>query len=154
MSQCTIGLAARQWREYGRPDAARGALTTGLVYRRTTDLYIERATLSAEEGDAEGALNDLNEALTIDPTDGDAMALRAAAKRRLGDRGGAYADAQRAVELRPVSALGWLELGKSEQERGDKPAARRAWLKAIDVSPSSKAAALARGELQDMDGNG
>ncbi|MGB0853883.1 MAG: tetratricopeptide repeat protein [Pikeienuella sp.] len=146
--------AARQWREYGRPDAARGALNSGLVYHKTTALFIERASLSAEESLTQSALDDLNAALALDPKDGEAMALRAAAKRRLGDEGGAYRDAQKAVELRPVSPSAWLELGKSEKSRGDKNAARRAWLKAIDVAPSSKAAALARGELQDMDGGG
>lgn len=146
--------AARQWREYGRPDAARGALNTGLVYRKTTALYIERASLSAEENLTQAALDDLNAALAIDPGDGEAMALRAAAKRRLGDTGGALRDARQAVELRPVSPSAWLELGKAEKDRSDRDAARRAWLKAIDVAPSSKAAALARGELQDMDGGG
>lgn len=146
--------AARQWREYGRPDAARGALNTGLVYSKTSALYIERASLSAEESLTQAALDDLNAALTVNPSDGEAMALRAAAKRRLGDSGGALRDAQKAVELRPVSPSGWLELGKSEKARGDRDAARRAWLEAIDVAPSSKAASLARGELQDMDGGG
>lgn len=146
--------AARQWLVYGRPDAARGALTTGLAYRKSIPLFVERAALSAEEGQLQAALDDLNAALAIDPTEGEAMALRAAAKRRLGDVGGAHRDAQSAVELRPVSPSAWLELGKAEKERGDKNAARRAWLKAIDVAPSSKAASLARGELQDMDGGG
>lgn len=146
--------AARQWRDYGRLDAARGALNTGLVYQQSTALLIERATLSVEEGLTQSALDDLNAALKIDPSDGEVMALRSAAKRRLGDDGGAYLDAQAAVELRPVSPAAWLELGKAEKARADKNAARRAWLKAIDVAPSSKAAALARGELQDMDGGG
>lgn len=144
--------AARQWLQADAPGAAMGAVDSGLGFHPTPTLYIERAALKAEARDYEGARDDLGRALTLDPENADAFALRAAAERRMGDANAALRDAERATGLNPISPLAWLEVGLAQQALGRKNDARQAWLRAIDVAPGSRAAALARGELQDMDG--
>ncbi|MEM7268682.1 MAG: tetratricopeptide repeat protein, partial [Pseudomonadota bacterium] len=146
--------AALLWRQDGSSDAAFGALDTALKYQRTPRVLIERSILHAERRAWEEAKADLDEALRMAPGDDEALALRAAANRRLGDHRAALQDAEQAIAVRPVSAAGWFELGKAELALGRKNGARRAWLKAIDVSPGGPYAALARGQLQDMDGGG
>ena len=59
----------------------------------------QRAKQRLKQGDAVGALADLDRALAVDPRDQRALLGRAAVRERLGDRTGALADAERASAL-------------------------------------------------------
>lgn len=149
-----LAQAARQWRLAGDPDAAKSALNAAISIEATPELYVERATLRADDRAFEDARADLDEALRLAPRYEEALTLRAAAHRRLGDGQAARRDALLAIEYRPVSATAWFELGAAERALGQKDAARRSFLKSIDLAPGAPSAALARGQLQDMDGGG
>lgn len=147
-----LGQAARIWREVGQSGAARAALDAAVRLAPNPALLVERASLHAEAEDWTAAREDLDSAIRDDPQNAAALTLRAAAERKLGDLEAARADALRAIELRPVSSAAWFELGMAERAMGLNDGARRSWLKAIDLAPEGPAAAMARGELQDMDG--
>ena len=150
----TLIEASRQYALAGMDSASRSTLDSAIRIEATPAALIERASLRAGDRDWEGARADLDAAITAEPRDAEALALRSAARLHLGDLDGARRDATLAIEYRPVSAMAWYLLGLAEQAMGLKDAARRSWLKAIDVAPGGEAASLARGAIQDMDGGG
>ncbi|MEM7545935.1 MAG: tetratricopeptide repeat protein [Pseudomonadota bacterium] len=141
------------WKDYGDATAARAAIDAAIKITPEPEFLMDRAALSAARGEWTAALNDLNRAVSRAPRNEEALTLRASAKRQLGDLDGANIDALAAIEIRPVSAAAWFELGMVQAALGQKDGARRSWLKAIDLAPGGPSAALARGALQDMDGN-
>lgn len=146
--------AALLWRQQSEIDAAFGALDTAMKYQATPRVLIDRSLLHAERRAWEKAHADLSQALALTPRDVEALALRAAANRRMGDANAAKRDAMLAIEYLPISPAAWFELGKAEFALGRRDGARRSWLKTIDLAPGSPFATLARGALQDMDGGG
>ena len=61
--------------------------------------YVKRGNLKLDKGDLNGALDDFNKALEMDPTISDVYLNRGAIKQALGDNDGANCDFKKAREL-------------------------------------------------------
>ena len=109
------------------------------------------ARLKAEQGDWQGAVNDLDGALARGEPDAGLLVLRASARLHLGERAAARDDLLRATEIAPELAPVWLERGALEALSGDRDAARAAWLRAIELDRDGIDGAAARLRLQTME---
>jgi Flp pilus assembly protein TadD len=96
-------------------------------------------------------MDDLNQALLLDPKRGDALVLRAAVWRRMEMFDEARSDIDKAVALDPEDAEALLERGIIRQLVGDNAGARQDWTHAREVDPNSEAAELAAQNLTLLD---
>ena len=136
--------------EHGR-SAASHALMLARAPRAALTLS---ARLKAARGDWQGAVNDLDGALSRGEPDAGLLVLRASARLRLGERVAARADLMWATELAPDLASIWLERGALEALSDDRDAARAAWLKAIEMDRDGVVGEAARLRLQRMEAGG
>ena len=97
------------------------------------------------------AMDDLNQALALDATRGDALVLRAAVWRRMDNLDEARSDIDKAIALDPGDAEALLESGILRQRMGDATGARKDWKRAQEVDPNSEAAELAAQNLTLLD---
>src|SRR5262249_44385650 len=72
-----------------------------------------------KKDDDRSVVADCNKAIELDPNDGVAYRLRAAALANLGDLGGAIDDANKAIALRPGDALAYNARGVARKNRGE-----------------------------------
>lgn len=133
--------------ELGRAAASRALL----LARDPRPALTLSARLKAEQGDWQGAADDLDGALAQGGPDAGLLVLRASARRRLGDLAAARGDLSRAAEQAPGMASVWLERGSLEAAAGDHDAARAAWLKAIDLDRDGFDGEAAQLRLQRME---
>lgn len=109
------------------------------------------AAVLLSEGDASGALSELDSALAGGDATPRLLVLRAAAQRRLGSLVAARDDAEHATELAPESASAWLERGRVAAGLGDPADARKALLRAIELDRGGKLGMAAQNTLQRME---
>ena len=102
-------------------------------------------------GRAAGAMDDLDQALLLDPSRVDAWVLRAAIWRRMDMLDEARSDIDKAVALSPEDAEALLERGIVRQLMGNMDGARQDWTRAEQVDPNSEAAELAAQNLTLLD---
>jgi Flp pilus assembly protein TadD len=96
-------------------------------------------------------MDDLNQALLLDASRGDALVLRASVWRQLNMLDEARSDVEKALALDPDDAEALLERGILRQRGGDMAGARRDWTRAQEVDPNSDAAELAAQNLTLLD---
>jgi Flp pilus assembly protein TadD len=96
-------------------------------------------------------MDDLNQALSQDPSRSDALVLRASLWRRMDMLDEARTDIEKALVLDPDDAEALLERGILRQRMGDLAGARRDWTQAQTVDPNSEAAELAAQNLTLLD---
>jgi tetratricopeptide (TPR) repeat protein len=109
------------------------------------------AAARLSDGDAAGALRELDRALAGGEATVRLLVLRSAAQRRLGDFVAARDDARHATELAPDSASAWLERGRVAARIGDREDARDAFFRAIDLDRGGTLGAAAQNALQRME---
>ena len=109
------------------------------------------ARIKADQGDWQGAVNDLDGALAAGEPDAGLLVLRASARLHIGEHVAARADLSLAAEIAPDLASVWLERGTLEALSGDRDAARAAWLRAIELGRDGIVAEAARLRLQTME---
>ena len=97
------------------------------------------------------ALNDLNQAIALDPNFGDAYLYRAYVKRDIKDIAGAVTDIKQVLELLPGLPVAVLERGSLKELIGDKKGARKDWETIIKQAPSSEEAKAARKKIIGLD---
>lgn len=115
------------------------------------DVLEDRAVVRIEFGEPWDAVDDLNAVLDRQPNRVSALALRAAAYRRLETLDLAKADVDRALALEPTNPDALLEAGILARVTGNDAAARTAWMTVLRTAPESAAAETARGNLARMD---
>jgi tetratricopeptide (TPR) repeat protein len=71
-------------------------------------IYVNRAGARSNLGDHQGALNDANQAIQLDPKNVFAYMNRANARGNLGDHQGALNDANQAIQLDPKNVFAYL----------------------------------------------
>ena len=144
--------AGQSWLLAHQPDRAFSAQTEGLVLvPGAPDLLVDRAQSQAEQKDYQGALNDLNEALSNAPDRVDALTFRATARRYLDDLKGAKADIARALQLDDHYQDAWLEDGIEKALEEDKEGAKRSFANVLSLAPQSEAAVTAKRDLEVLD---
>ena len=144
--------AGEAWFLAGKPDKATRATSAAIgLQPRVSGYYIDRAQDWAARKDYAAAEADLSVALNLAPSNADAFALRASARRYLGKNDDALADANTALELQPNNPDALLERGILYRLAGKKDKARADWLRILNGMPDSTAAGIARKNLELMD---
>ena len=102
---------------------------------RRSSFFSTRAALLLSVGRLDEALPDVNQALTTDPQDGHALALRAIIHVTQNNKAQALADAKQAVALSPRSAAAMIALSYAQQANFKIVAARDTLLQAVGQQP-------------------
>ncbi len=95
--------------------------------------------------DFKGAINDLNEAIRINPKYTEAYNRRGNARSMLGDRQGAIADYSQAIQINPNYDSSYTNRGRVRVDLGDKQGAIADYNQAIKINPNSYIAYNNRG---------
>jgi tetratricopeptide (TPR) repeat protein len=85
-------------------------------------------------GDRQGAIQDYNEAIRLNPKDAFAYTNRGNARADLGDRQGAIQDYNEAIRLNPQFAFAYTNRGSARSALGDKQGAIADYQKAADLA--------------------
>ncbi len=109
------------------------------------------AAVRLADGDAAGAVAEIDATMASGDATARLLVLRSAAERRLGDFVAARDDAQRATELAPKSPSAWLERGRVAARIGDRQDARDALLRAVSLDRGGKLGLAAQNALQRME---
>ena len=136
-----LSQAGQAWMLAGAPALAEAAFARGL-------------SLTPDDPDYWGAVEDLDAALDIAPGRDDAFSFRAAAYRRLEFPDLAADDVTRALAHNPSNVDALLERAILALAVDDVAAARTDLSRVLLTDPTSKAAALAREFLTELDANG
>jgi tetratricopeptide (TPR) repeat protein len=112
---------------------ASGAFT-GLALAK---LHTNRGVERKQKGDLDGALQDYDIALGLNPGDFFAFNNRANVRRDKGDTAGAISDYSEAVRLEPAYAAAYVNRGLVQERSGD-PEAARASFNAALAAPATK----------------
>lgn len=135
------GLSSQQYYEQGIELFDKGKLRKAEAYltksielekRVPLPLY-SRAHLKNATGRKQEALEDYNDALTLDPNFYEAYENRGAIKDELGDYDGAIADYSKSLEINTKSSVSYLNRGNSKYRKGDKKGACDDWTKAKEL---------------------
>ena len=144
--------AARGWMDVASYDRALENLdkSAALSFANTA-ILLDRALVHAALQNYWSAVDDLNQALDIDPTAIDALVLRGSAYRKLKVSSLALDDIERALAADSSNVDALLELGLLARGRDNKTAARLAWVKVLALAPESSTADAVRLHIQNMD---
>lgn len=143
-----LAQAARAWLVAEDPTAARAAIDRALaLVPDDPTLLTDRAEVRAQDGDYQGAIEDLSAALALEPRSADALVFRASASRRLGRIDAALADLATALAIQPRHPEGLLERGLIRNLKGDREGAREDWQAVVGSAPGTPAAEVAIGYL-------
>ena len=107
--------------------------------------YNDRGVARSEEGEVNGAINDLDRAIALNPSFELAYRNRAVAKTRKGDFDSAIADSTRAIELDPKDAVAYVDRGFAKSRQGDFAGASSDYDQALQLNPKYSGAYIARG---------
>lgn len=132
------------------------ALAVALLAPQDARKLWERAVDKQAAGDHQGALEDVNQALQLDPDHFSALLTRSMVKISLEDYEGAYADASRAAELGPRSVHARAGAGSAAFLLEKFPEAVDWYTQALQIDPDRANLYLFRGRarygLGDYDG--
>lgn len=143
---------AQFWLDAGELAKARMAIDAAISTETPqVQTFITGSRIAAAEGNWIDAIDHLDIALEALPEDVEALALRAAALRKLGRTLEALADANHAAELDPANPLVAFEKGAILAVLGQREEARAEWILAINLDPASPAAAMARANIDRLD---
>jgi tetratricopeptide (TPR) repeat protein len=97
--------------------------------------YFNRAVEKQKNGDQEGALQDFNEAIRLQPDYVEAYNERGEIRKSLGDTKGAISDFSQAIQLKPNFAYAYNNRGVVRYYSSDKKGAIEDYNKAIELNP-------------------
>ena len=95
--------------------------------------YIAQGDAKYNSGDKQGAIEDYERAIAVDPQNAEAYSSRGTAKYDLGDKEAAIEDYDRAIELQPDFALAYVGRSTVKFDLGDKEAAIQDMSKAAEL---------------------
>lgn len=147
-----LAQAARAWQAAGEAGHALDAIARAVALRPADmDLRIDRAELLAEAGRLWEAVDELDAVLERNPASALALAMRAAARRRLDAPELARDDVARALAADPRLAEAWLESGILNRQAGRLDAARRDWLQVLVLDADGPAGDAARAQIEALE---
>jgi len=106
---------------------------------------LSQATQKEKDGDLQGALGQLNQALALEPENGSALARRGMLKTRLNDTDEAMQDFNQAIKLEPDNFSAYLGRGLLHRQMKDTDASLADLNEAVKLAPSLPQLYLARG---------
>lgn len=151
-----LAQAGQGWRLQSDLTRAYAAQTTALKIvpqgsKQHMEILLDRAGTLADAAKYKDVIEDVDDALRIDPSNATGWAYRAAAHRYLGDEDEALKDAENAVKVGPNDQGALLERGNLYRMKRRLAEARRDWLKILEIDPDTAAADAARLNIEHMD---
>jgi len=148
-----LAQAGQAWLMAHKTERAYAAQTAALKLRpRDVDLLIDRSITLADAKNYWEAIDDLNQAIVLDPRRADAHVLRASAYRYVDSLELAGEDVAAALALEPRNLDALVERGIVKRLTNDPSGARQDWLTVLRAAPpDSPAAELARDNLAKLD---
>ncbi|MFM8681993.1 MAG: tetratricopeptide repeat protein, partial [Alphaproteobacteria bacterium] len=147
-----LAQAARAWQAAAEPARALDAIGRAVGLRPDdAELRLDRAELLAEAGKLWEAVDDLDAVLDRAPANAQALAMRAAARRRLEAPELARDDVARALAADPRLPEAWLESGILNRQAGRLDAARRDWLQVLVLDADGPAGDAARAQIEALE---
>lgn len=110
-------------------------------------LLLRKGLRAMEANEADGAVEDLDAAITLQPDFPESWVLRAQAQAATGDRAAAAADLREALRLEPRHFGALLALAELQEDAGDLPGALRSLEAALRINPHLPGGAARRREL-------
>lgn len=98
-------------------------------------LLLNRSDQDLQEGDAEDALDAVDDALVLAPDYSEAWLRRALAHLHLGDYSGAIRDIEAVLAREPRHFVALQTLSRIAEAQGDWKGALAAWRKALEIDP-------------------
>jgi tetratricopeptide (TPR) repeat protein len=130
--------SAREAADQGQWDRAlmnfNQAIAANSAWNLDPDFKHDRAIALFHTGNQEGALSELNEAVTLQPDYGYRYAARAWMKQALKDIQGAMADYETAIALDPDDAISLNNLGLLEEQQGYRQEAKERFAAADELA--------------------
>ncbi|MDB9487684.1 tetratricopeptide repeat protein [Dolichospermum circinale CS-537/01] len=118
--------------------------------------YVGRGGVRYESGDKQGAIDDYNQAIKINPNFAEAYVGRGIVRKELGDKQGAIDDYNQAIKINPNYAQAYYNRGIVRDDLGDKQGAIDDYTQAIKFNPNDAQAynnrGIVRNELGDKPG--
>ncbi|MEK7483809.1 MAG: tetratricopeptide repeat protein [Planctomycetota bacterium] len=127
-------------------------LTTTL-YPTTTQEYLHRASIKETISDFQGAFEDYEEAVRLDPQNTEILKRRGMIKYKQADLKGALADYSEAIRLNPQNAEAYNSRGITKNDQGDLDGAIADYISAIQIYPQFYEAYNNRGVSKEKKGN-
>jgi tetratricopeptide (TPR) repeat protein len=132
------------------------AATSPTTTKLTADDYFLRAGDKYNKKDFQGAIEDYDRAIQVEPNYAIAYNNRGNVRFELGDKPRAIEDYNRAIQLDPNLAMSYYNRGNARAALGDKPGAIEDYNRAIQLDPNYAIAynnrGLARSDLGDKPG--
>lgn len=116
-------------------------------------IYTNRSMIRLRSKDANGALEDLTKAVSINPRVGEIYAARAVVRLQKGDSDGALADYEKAIELKPSLPSAFQGRGYFRYQQRDFDRAVSDLSKAIELKPDYADAYVDRGIVRGLTGD-
>lgn len=133
----------RALREEKDPDGAIKSYDEAIRLHPMADAYLHRGVAHYDKGETTAAIDDLTEALKLDPRSAEAANNRAWIRFKAGDPTRALTDADLAVRLDSTLAYVWDTRGNINEALGKKDAAIRDYRKALSIDSGYQASAEA-----------
>ncbi|GCL41655.1 tetratricopeptide repeat-containing S1 family peptidase [Dolichospermum planctonicum] len=135
---------------------AEAAINKAIELSPRAAFYINRGLVRADLGDKQGAIDDYNLAIKINPNIAQAYYNRGIVRDDLGDKPGAIQDYNLAIKINPNDAYAYYNRGIVRYESGNKQEAIDDYTQAIKFNPNYANAYYGRGivrnELGDKQG--
>ncbi|MEH2338157.1 tetratricopeptide repeat protein [Nostoc sp.] len=107
---------------------------------KDADAYSNRGLARYKLGDNQGAIDDYNQALKINPDYALAYSYRGLARYKLGDKQGAIDDCNQALRINPNDAVAYGNRGNAHSDLGDKQGAIDDYNQALRINPNDAVA--------------
>jgi tetratricopeptide (TPR) repeat protein/S1-C subfamily serine protease len=135
-------------RDLKRYREAAAAINKAIELSPRAAFYNNRGNVRYELGDKQGAIQDYNQAIKINPNDALAYNNRGIVRNELGDKQGAIQDCNQAIKINPNDALAYNNRGIVRNDLGDKPGAIDDFNLAIKFNPNYALAYNNRGVVR------
>ena len=99
------------------------------------EIYYNRGNARYKLGDKQGAIQDYNQAIKINPNEAKAYYGRGNVRSDLGDKQGAIQDYNQAIKINPKDAEAYYNRGFVRSKLGDKQGAIDDYNQAIKINP-------------------
>ena len=116
-------------------------------------VYTNRSMLRLQTKDLDGAVDDLNKAVSINPKVAEIYNGRAIARLQKGDLDGALADYEKAIEIKPSLPSAFVGRGYFRYQKKDFDGAISDFTKAIELYPNYADAYVDRGLVRALKGD-
>ena len=147
-----LAQAGQAWLRHGDLERAYAVQTSALALQpQDAEIYLDRAVTSGAAQNYWAAVDDLNQALEMNPKLISAWVYRASAYRYLDASDLAMDDVQRALAIDPAYPSALLERGILHRLAGNKDQARQDWLAVITAAQGLPIADTARANLERLD---